>query len=216
MRSTHRSAVTLLAASLLALAPLTAGAQETEGAQPPHSATPVPPTSARAANGEFVAPLSQPTQPSYVPQSVALSGPKELTDWEEGDPIPQGYHRKTRTRTGLIVGGAITFGTLYLISAFTAAGSSDSTAPGQSNPDAALWVPGVGPFIQMMSTSSATGNLALAIDGAAQTAGLAMLIYGLTSPKTILIRDDLGDTRPMVLPMRMGQDGYGLGVIGRF
>ena len=50
--------------------------------------------------------------------------------------------------------------------------------PGGSNPEAALWVPGIGPFIQMPGTSTATGTWLLAVDGLVQTAGLAMLVYG--------------------------------------
>ena len=40
----------------------------------------------------------------YVPQSVALSGPRIITDWNDDDPVPYGYHPSTRTRTGMIVG----------------------------------------------------------------------------------------------------------------
>src|SRR5262249_33082790 len=66
---------------------------------------------------EYPAPLAQTTQPSYVPQSVALSGPEELRNWHEGEPIPPGYKPVERVRKGLIIGGAITFGALYSLSA---------------------------------------------------------------------------------------------------
>lgn len=49
---------------------------------------PPPPPSQMAPNGEYVAPLSQQTQQVYVPQSVALSGPRMIKDWQEGEPIP--------------------------------------------------------------------------------------------------------------------------------
>src|SRR4051812_9278756 len=37
----------------------------------------------------------------YVPQSVASSGPRHINDWEEGEPIPRGYHPVHRIRKGL-------------------------------------------------------------------------------------------------------------------
>jgi hypothetical protein len=144
---------------------------------------------------------------------VALSGPKEISDWQPGDPIPPGYHTQTRVRKGLIIGGAIPFGVLYLLSAFSAAVAQDaSQGSTNSNPAGALYIPAVGPFIQMGNTSSSIGNFFLAVDGAGQTAGLIMLVYGLTVPSTILVRNDLGAGRPLIVPMRMGRDGTGVGL----
>jgi hypothetical protein len=207
-----------LTSSLVALAvlasPLVARAQDDDASPPPGTVAPVP-HSARAPNGEYVAPLQQQTQIVYVPQSVAMSGPRVITDWEDGEPIPQGYHQTTRTRTGMIVAGAVTFGSLYFLSLLVASvGSDTSNGSGSSNPVASLYVPGVGPFIQMTNSSSATANLFLAIDGIAQVGGIAMLVYGITSPRTVLIRNDLAQT--IVTPMRIGQSGYGLGVLTRF
>jgi hypothetical protein len=168
--------------------------------------------------GEYVAPLYQQTQPSYVPQSVALSGPREMA-YQEGDPIPPGYHSAERVRKGLIIGGAVTFGTLYLFSALVAAAGADSSQNG-SNPEAALWVPGVGPFLQMAQTRSATANVLLAVDGLGQSAGLVMLGFGLFSPKTVLVRNDLASsksnkTEVAVAPMT-GRGTTGMTVVGSF
>lgn len=173
------------------------------------------------ANQQYTAPLYQQTQPTYVPQSVALSGPREIKDWREGEAVPPGYRPVERTRKGLIVGGAVTFGTLYFISALVAAAGADAN-PNSTNPLAAMWVPGIGPFIQMTSTKSATANVFLAVDGAAQSAGLAMLIYGLFVPKTVLVRNDLGEntpkkTKPEVHPVPLvGGGTTGLGLVGTF
>jgi len=211
IRSGLRTVVAALAS--LSVVALTASAYADDDSAPPPS--PAPPT-ARAANGEYVAPLAQPTQRTYVPQSVALSGPLEL-EWNDGDPIPDGYHRATRVRKGPIIGGAITFGTMYLFSILTAAAEQDaarSEGSSSSSPDAALYVPGIGPFIQMAHTSTATSTVLLAVDGLAQSAGLALLIYGLTSPQTVLIRNDLSQVA--VVPVPLGKDGAGLGVVGRF
>lgn len=166
----------------------------------------------------YTAPLAQTTQPSYVPQSIALSGPREIRDYSEGEPVPPGYRPVERTRTGLIVGGAVTFGCLYFISALVAAGNADANS-GSSNPAAALWVPGIGPFIQMTKTDSSTANVFLAIDGVAQSAGLAMFIVGLTVPRTVLVRNDLLGKSPKLqlqaVPL-VARDMSGAGVVGTF
>lgn len=58
------------------------------------------------------------------------------------------------------------------------------------------------------------GNVALVTDGAAQVAGIGLLIWGLSSPQTVLIRNDF--VGAAILPISIGRDGAGLGVVGRF
>jgi hypothetical protein len=175
-----------------------------------------PPASANAPNGEYVAPMQQQTQQVYMPQSVALSGPRIIRDYEDGDQIPPGYHAESRIRTGLVVGGAVTFGVLYLLSVLVGAAISDTNKAFNNNKDNGdfLFVPVAGPFLQMTKTDSSSGNVTLAIDGIAQAAGATMFIVGVTSPKTVLVRNDLGEVR--VMPMKMGTNGGGLGLVGTF
>ena len=40
-----------------------------------------------------------------------------IKDWEEGTPIPYGYHHETRARKGMVIAGSILFGVTYLYSA---------------------------------------------------------------------------------------------------
>jgi hypothetical protein len=171
---------------------------------------PPPPASAMAPNGEFVAPMSQTTQPTYVPQSVAMSGPRFIKDWEEGQPIPYGYHHETRVRKGLVITGSVVFGVLYLYSTFFAAVGSDAG----TNKLGWMAVPVVGPFLETSETSSATLQYILVLDGLAQAAGVAMLFGGFMYPKHLLVRNDLASMT--VVPMKIGMDGSGLGVVGRF
>jgi hypothetical protein len=166
-----------------------------------------------APNGEYVAPLSQETQPTYVPQSVALSGPRMIKDWDPGQPIPYGYHAETRARKGPIIAGALVFGVPYLYSAFAASIGEDASRSSGSNPVASLYVPVLGPFLEMSQTDSATARFILILDGAAQATGAALLVYGIMSPKPVLVRNDLAMT---VVPMRLAHDGTGLGLVGRF
>ena len=182
---------------------------------PGPSPNPVPPPSQAAPNGEYVAPLSQQTQQVYIPQSVALSGPRMIKDWNEGEPIPPGYHRTTRVRTGLVVAGALVFGIPYLYSGLIASAGTDiSNDTGTENKLGALYVPVLGPFIEMGQTTSATARYFLAIDGLAQSAGAFMLIYAIAAPRNILVRNDLAMLT--VLPVKMGAEGQGVGVFGRF
>ena len=67
---------------------------------------PPPPYSAQAPKGEYVAPLQQQTQGVYVPQSVAMSGPRRITDWDETQPSRPGYYVTTQVRRGMIGRGA--------------------------------------------------------------------------------------------------------------
>jgi hypothetical protein len=186
---------------------------------------PPPPQSAQAPNGEYVAPIQQQTQPVYVPQSVAMSGPRTIRDWDESEPVPPGYHVSTRIRKGLVVGGAVMFGSMYLISVIAAAAVDDAAKDPYTSTTKidAMYIPAAGPFLQMgQSGTSSTGTVFLAIDGLVQCGGLAMLIYGLAAPQTYLVRNDLATTemppqpKLQLTPMHMGREGYGFGVIGRF
>jgi len=184
----------------------------------------------------YTTPIYQQVQPSYVPQSVAFSGPRVIADWSEGEPIPPGYHESTRIRKGLVIGGAVLFGSTYLLSAFTATvGAADASTNcaidsslgstqscNSGNPLTALFIPAVGPFVQMAhSGNTAVGNFWLALDGVAQVGGIVMFIAGLAAPKTVLVRNDLGSIvhkkdfelslAPLVSPQRQG-----MGVVGTF
>jgi hypothetical protein len=198
-----------LAAALVTFASAFAYGQEPEPSYPPPQSPPsLPP-------GQYPAPLSQTTQETYVPQSVALSGPDEITDWEVGSPVPPGYHPVQRVRKGAIIGGAVTLGALWAISACGAAIVHDANANGVGTDNAdALFIPVLGPFVQMSRTTSATGNLFNLIDGLGQSAGATLLIWGLTSPKTLLVRNDLGMT--LIPAPYVSSRGAGLGLTGTF
>ncbi|HEY2902013.1 MAG TPA: hypothetical protein VGL59_15640, partial [Polyangia bacterium] len=110
---------------------------------------PPPPSGQPAPNGEYVAPLSQYTQPIYIPQSVAMSGPRMITDWQPGLPIPPGYHPSERIRKGELIAGLITFGVPYIYTSLAAAIGDDATSSSSSSKTDALWIPVLGPFIEL-------------------------------------------------------------------
>lgn len=163
----------------------------------------------------YPAPLSQTTQSTYVPQSVAMSGPEEIKDFDFSRPVPMGYTPIERTRRHLIVGGAVTFGVVYGLSAFVAAAGEDAANHSdRTNEVAALWIPVAGPFLEMGQTDSATGRFFLASVGAAQLAGALMLYYGLTTKERVLVRNDLVGSLT-VAPLA-GNGASGMALSGRF
>jgi len=162
----------------------------------------------------YPAPLSQETQSTFVPQSVALSGPEEIKDFDGTRPIPVGYTPVQRPRRHLIVGGAVTFGVSYGLSAFVAAIGEDSSRGSGNNEVAALWIPVAGPFLQLAQTESATGKFFLVGLGGAQVAGALMLYYGMTTTQRVLVRNDLVGSL-MITPMA-GNGASGMALSGRF
>jgi hypothetical protein len=162
----------------------------------------------------YPAPLSQTTQSTFVPQSVAMSGPEEIRDFDFNRPVPQGYTPIQRSRRHLIVGGAVTFGVNYSISAFAASLGEDSSGSGGRNKLAAMWIPVAGPFLEMRETDSATGRFFLAGLGGAQLAGAIMLYYGLSTTERVLVRNDLVGS-VTVSPMA-GNGATGMALSGRF
>lgn len=214
-------------ASLLLALPVLAALHGAAHADVDYDDPPPPPTFQPPYQGQgqpvYQAPLSQTTQTTYVPQSVALSGPEEI-DAEEGRRAPAGYTPVKRARKGLLIGGGVTLGVSYGYAVlFAAVGADESTNSYDYQTDsysdhknelAALWIPVAGPFIQMAETDSAIARLALAGLGAAQITGAVMLYYGLTTKKTVYVRNDLVGNL-MVTPMA-GQNNTGVALSGSF
>ena len=143
----------------------------------------------------------------------APEGPATLP-YKDGYPIPDGYHPEMQYRKGLIIGGAVTFGAMYLIPAAATVTSNDKS----------LLVPIAGPFIAIghldFNSRGDGGGFAqlaavvLVIDGLAQTAGAAMLLAGLTTKKEVLVRNDVAGATVRVTPLTMGYGGAGIGLVG--
>ena len=140
--------------------------------------------------------------------------PHAISDWREGEPIPAGYHPVERTRRGPIIAGAIVFGIFYFFSALAAAVQQDAS----NNNTSATWLyaPVVGPFVTTTQNNSATANVFLVLDGLAQATGATLLIWGLTSPQTLLVRDDMLGVHVAPRPMLLGRNGGGFGLVGSF
>ena len=130
----------------------------------------------------------------YAPPPMPQAPPAQIR-YVEGRPSPAGYHLQTQPNKGLVVTGAVLFGSMYAISA-SVAGSS------KHDGDIYLLVPVVGPFIDMSTRSSncASSTLCneseggtrflLTFDALTQLTGATLLAVGIASPRKILERDD--------------------------
>lgn len=119
--------------------------------------------------------------------------------------IPMGYHKVERSRKGLVIAGAATFGGLYGI---TLLGALSGPSNGYS-----LAIPVIGPFTLIETSSGgswsglyAIANAFLVLDGLGQAAGVIMFAAGLSSKKTVLVRNDVTAFEPefMVGPGSVG------------
>lgn len=190
-----------LALASLAIASTASAQQPPQGYVQVAPAPPAPPPQYVQVQPGYAPP------PGYVTVAPPPPPPRALA-YKEGDAIPAGYHPESHVRKGLVVGGTVMLGSLWLISSITAAAEHDAGASGFD----ALYVPCVGPFIAMgtaKDSSSATGNLALAIDGIAQTGGLAMTVAGFALTSTTLVQNDAVTVRAAPIVAGSGM-GFGL------
>ncbi|KYF68855.1 hypothetical protein BE15_28300 [Sorangium cellulosum] len=134
-------------------------------------------------------------------------------NYEEGQAIPEGYRVEPRARRGLIIGGAVTFGVTYVLSAMVGlVAEADERAQGGSGASyMPLYIPLAGPFITIGTAEAKGGGVfILMIDGLAQVAGAAMFIGGIAAPEKKLVRNDVSlSVKPIV-----SADTLGLGVSG--
>jgi hypothetical protein len=142
-----------------------------------------------------------------------MVAPREI-EWEPGEPIPPGYRPSTKFRTGLVVGGAVTLGSVWLtnviFASFVVSAGGGDAAP--------LFAPVVGPFIAIGTIGTrdlgGLGTFWLAFDGVVQCAGAAMLIAGFAAPRNILVR--VGSVTLQPTPVNFGKAGSGFGITGTF
>lgn len=146
-----------------------------------------------------------PRASTVEPTENASSGPARMR-WDDDRAAPAGYHLEGGVRSGLVIGGAVTFGSLYMLTALTAAALDGTNREGNAG---ALYVPVAGPFLHLKDASSDTAKLVLVVDGLAQAAGAAMLVVGLTAPRTFAVRNDAAKIAitPVLGPGRAGLVG---------
>jgi hypothetical protein len=183
----------------------------------------------------------QPYQPQPYQQQPYYQGqpyPYQPQPYYQGQPTYVQPQRTvvryvTRPRIGLIVAGAVTLGTSWLITSAAAAtnatydaysvtingsgsGSGDFGYASQLWP---LYIPVLGPWIEMgyLSGSGApTGAALLAFDGLVQAGGLAMIIGGAVSRTRVAIYAENGKKATDLWFSPLAGASTGLTVGGRF
>jgi hypothetical protein len=183
--------------------------QQPGAGQPPPGYAPAAPGYAPAAPGY--------PPPAYYPQPAYSTAPAIL-DYEDGDPVPPGYHKSSHARKGLVIGGSVLFGTTYLLTLSVAGIGQlvNDVYPKGSKDFGPLLIPVAGPFVGLATTQPSSGGaFGLALLGLMQAGGVAMFIAGFAAPKTRLVRDgkNPGPTFA-VLPTSFGPSSAGLGLVG--
>lgn len=182
------------------------------------SAPPLAPSSASAQAPSPAASPSSAIDPSASAQPPAFyygspdsyssqdREPRTL-DWDDGDRVPSGYHVGTQARKGLVIGGAVAFGSLYMLSIAAAASGGARS----------LLIPVAGPFAALGGIHSSGADVAmLIIDGVLQAGGIAMFVAGVAAPKTVLVRNDIARGFVTPTPMTFGANSGGMGLVGTF
>jgi hypothetical protein len=141
-----------------------------------------------------------------------------LADDATNNPPPSYHVEHVRPRA--VVGGASLFGTAYGISLTIAALNAPNSShdPWMTN---AMFVPVVGPFISMGSSlSNIAGNCGmwcglgvgaealLAVNGLAQAGGLALMIYGLAHPATVVPDHPAQSHKVKLMPTPIAGRGF--------
>jgi hypothetical protein len=129
--------------------------------------------------------------------------------------VPFGYHFDEQSRKGLIVGGAVTFGTMYSL---TAGLGLVGMAFGGTGQGAEIFlIPLAGPFIATQTAGNTPASTALLVaDGLLQVGGVAMLVAGIVARETVLVRNDVARGFLMPTPMTFGPNSGGIGLVGTF
>jgi hypothetical protein len=164
----------------------------------------VMPTTARADRVQ-----APPPAPPEAPAQLDPDSPEEMTDADPDRPAPAGYTRVTKRRRGLIVAGGLTFGLSYGLCVISAEIARMGTPTPTSTPDDVLFIPFVGPFIELGRTSG--GSAVLVGLGLAQITGAAMIGIGIATRKHLFVRNDQLTIAPLLIP-----NAGGLSVAGRF
>jgi hypothetical protein len=185
-----------------------------------------------AATASAEEPATTTGTPPPAAQPVTSYAPPKLA-WDKGDPVPPGYTPSTEIREGFVIAGAVTLGVSWvfggvipgigLLAACSAANSGGVQTGSCAPAGGVLLIPGIGPFLAMAAVATTGANAGvgyaiLAIDGAVQSAGAVLLIYGLASQRDVLIRNDKLKTSVLKwipMPMAVGT-GHGLGLVGTF
>ncbi len=165
--------------------PPTLTAAPTASTSAPVAALPAPPVS--AASPAAMTPAAAPMPPPESETARARNpSPLELA-WRPGEVIPPGYAPYSRPNTGLLVGGTVAFGTVYVPSFITAwvgmFGGTPELTP--------LFVPVVGPLVSIGTLEAEDeGIYVLALNAGIQALGVTLFAMSFLDDDAYLRRID--------------------------
>ena len=152
---------------------------------------------------------------SSVARAQTATPQEPAASWHDGDPVPAGYRRVLHPRRDLLAIGASLFVLPYMASAIAATTGYPSDASTDST-RTVMWVPAVGPFVMLGSSSSAAADLFLVLDGLAQLGGLSLFVYSLATPRASLLRDEPERAATITIAPVFARGVSGAALVGRF
>ncbi len=142
-----------------------------------------------------------------VPPDRALgAGPTQMPNerelsYQEGQPVPPGYHVRREPKKGLLTTGILMFGISYGIMA--ALGTAALIDEDETDENEKLLIPVVGPLFLVRDDSDDGGGLLL-FGTAPQAAGLALIMAGALSERLTLVPDAGVRVAPLLAPGTAG------------
>lgn len=130
---------------------------------------------------------------------------------------PLGLHLEQQPRTGLVIGGAVTLGSMWLLTWTITAASSSPCDNLYNHCNHAMVpvsiIPVAGPIIEAFMTKGAVIPF-LVVDGFVQAAGVAMMMAGVILHRDVLVYD-IGPVHAQLSPLP-NLHGAGFGALASF
>jgi hypothetical protein len=153
-----------------------------------------------------------PPPPAYGQPGIVQVQPQPQTGQPYGTPTDQVV--ETRPRMGLVIGGIILFGVVYLINVFAVYIDEQNTGTGDFDPLTGeyedgdtiteLLAPVVGPLLLLSEADESSVDTLLVLDSVAQTAGLAMFVIGLVAQREVYAQGQLPERPRFALTPTIG------------
>lgn len=130
--------------------------------------------------------------------------------YSKGEKVPAGYRVETSDADTAAI--TRTIGWISLGIGYGAAYVAALSLPGNVS---YLYLPVAGPWIEIAQKDQGLKGL-LVLDGAFQTVGASLLVYGIAASGHQLVRDEGLLAKMLVTPALVGRNGYGVWVVGSF
>jgi hypothetical protein len=139
----------------------------------------------------------------------------EPAGYDASGPMAARYEPQVHPRWGLVITGGVLFSAGYT---FAVVGALDAKLNGKGG---FLFIPVLGPWLTLAAGGAKDGSsrtdpgvrFTLGLDGVVQAAGAIMLTAGIVFPRR---RQEPTEMSLRLLPVALGNGGYGAGLLGAF